>query len=252
MINLESHAQEINRLHQLAHQFATNAVINAITAGELLHEAKRQLKHGQFQQWVKKTVNVSLRQAQRYMAAAEGKHIALNHLIISDKNDTVSHLKPVPKKSTGTWTDGRWIPDRGFFYLFKEDKANYWVSSAPNGGFHVCKHYSGEKMSSAGFYMRYTVLAVNTDEDLTSQFYIGTRYAPLNARCINDILNSYGLKDIKGSLLFGFEDNEPSDRPWCEPEPENWYWDSKTPDDGLYEFLKEEGLPNQNGTQVLS
>ncbi len=75
MINLESHGQEINRLHQLAHQLAADAVVNAVAAGDLLLEAKRELKHGQFQQWVKKTVNVSLRQAQRYMAAAEGKRL---------------------------------------------------------------------------------------------------------------------------------------------------------------------------------
>jgi hypothetical protein len=246
---LQTISGQIDFHHDQATKNATSAIEHAKAAGKLLLELKKTLPHGQFILWIRENCRISERHAQRYMAVAQGKPLPIRKLLV--KNDTVSHLKPVPKESTGTWVDDRWIPDRGFLYLFKEDEANYWVSPAANGGFHVCKHYSGERMSSDGFYWRYTVLAVNTDEDLTSQFYIGTRYAPMNDRCIHDILGSYGLKDLKGSLFFGVEDNDPSERPWGEPERENWYLDSKTTDDGLYEFAKRKGLLNQNGVPFL-
>lgn len=138
MINLESHGQEINRLHQLAHQLAADAVVNAVAAGDLLLEAKRELKHGQFQQWVKKTVNVSLRQAQRYMAAAEGKRLALTRLLISGKNDMVSHL--VEADDQGTVLDGTWCPRLGHHYMYADDTAAYWVVPDSNSkGFHISK-----------------------------------------------------------------------------------------------------------------
>ena len=40
-------------------------------AGEKLIEAKSQLKHGEFVPWVERNFNVSIRQAQRYIALAE-------------------------------------------------------------------------------------------------------------------------------------------------------------------------------------
>lgn len=42
-------------------------------AGEKLLEAKEQLKHGEFSDWVKRNIGVSMDQAQRYMALA--KHV---------------------------------------------------------------------------------------------------------------------------------------------------------------------------------
>jgi hypothetical protein len=248
-MELQDIASQINFHHEQAFKKANDALEHAKEAGLLLLKIKDSLPHGQFTPWINAHCRVSERQSQRYMAVAKGKPIPIRRL--AGKTDThVSLLKPIPKTSTGTWVDDRWIPERGFMYLFKEGGANYWVHPAANGGVHVCKHYSGKKMSSAGFYWRYTILAVNTDEELTSQFYVGTRHAPHNIRCVHDILVSYGLKDFKGSFVFGSEDNNPSEQPWGEPEPENWYWDSETPDDDLYGFAKKSGLLNHNGVPV--
>jgi len=248
-MELQDVASQINFHHERACENALIAIDHAKAAGQLLLKQKDSLPHGQFTPWLRTNCQVSERQAQRYMAVALGKPVPIRRLA----GKTVTHaslLKPIPKTSTGTWVDDRWIPEKGFMYLFKEGDANYWVHPAANGGFHVCKHYSENMMSSEGFYWRYTILAVNTDEELTSQFYVGTRSAPLNICCIHDILVSYGLKDFKGSFVFGSEDNHPSKRPWGEPEPENWYWDSDTPEDVLYGFAKKAGLLNQNGVPV--
>ena len=90
MINLESHGQEINRLHTLAKKMAIDAVEHARSAGLLLLEAKKEMKYGKFLLWVRDNVQVSLRQAQRYMAVAQGKTIPLRRLI--EKSDTAVSL----------------------------------------------------------------------------------------------------------------------------------------------------------------
>ena len=86
----DSIATEINNLSKQAIASAGEAVEHARKAGELLLEVKNQLPHGQFLQWVKQNITVSLRQAQRYMAAAQGKALVLKDL--TGKYDKVSHL----------------------------------------------------------------------------------------------------------------------------------------------------------------
>jgi hypothetical protein len=248
-MQIQDTINQINFHHEQAQSQARNAVEHARIAGDFLLKIKESMPHGSFTKWANENMKISLRHAQRYMAVAQGKPMPIRSLV--NKNDTVSLLSSIPKTSTGNWVEDRWIPEKGFLYLFKEGEANYWVHPAANNGIHVCKHYSGEKMSSDGFYWRYTVFAKNTDPDLTSQYYVGTRYAPLNISCVQEILFSYGLKDIKGKLVFGVVDNKPSQRPWGEPETENWYWDSAEPDDGLYGYAKRSGLLNQNGVPVL-
>jgi len=245
MINLESHSQEINRLHTLANKMAIDAVEHARSAGLLLLEAKKEMKHGKFLLWVRDNAQVSLRQAQRYMAVAQGKTIPLRRLI--EKSDTVSHLNPTSKPSTGLVVDGVWLPEPNCSYLFNDPTgAAYWVTHSPDGRIHVCKHYSGQRISSERFYWRYTIFADNTDTDLTSEFYIGTRFPILSRTGIAGVLESYGLTDIEGSLVFGYHDTNPEVRPFGEPKPENWYWDSELPDDGLFKLLVNQGFLNSN------
>lgn len=81
-------AAEINRLHELAGQHAAQAVEHAKRAGALLLQVKAQLPHGEFLPWVRANVNVTPRQAQRYIAAAQGKQPAPKL-----KSDTMSHLE---------------------------------------------------------------------------------------------------------------------------------------------------------------
>jgi hypothetical protein len=244
MINLESHGQEINRLHTLAKKMAIDAVEHARSAGLLLLEAKKEMKHGKFLLWVRDNVQVSLRQAQRYMAVAQGKTIPLRRLI--EKSDTaVSLLNKTNKikESGGVWIGDRWEPEDGYLYLFNDGQAAYWVTPSGDSGksFHVCKHYHGVAVSSDGFYWRYTILAKLTDPDLTSDFYIGTRFAIHNKSEIEGVLKSYGLLDLKSSFMFGAKCVEPDDRPFGEPDPKDWYWNSELPFSDLVQALKKQG-----------
>ena len=165
---------------------------------------------------------------------------------LTDKNDTVSHLTSTSEACFGIWDGDLWKPEPGSMYLFN-DGATYWVTPGSYGRTHVCKHYSGNRMSAEGQYWRYTILAKNTDPDLTSEFYIGTRAPVLYRGGIHGILKAYGLKDLRTSFVLGSKNCDPSDRPFGEPPIENWYWDAPEPDDELFRAMKRMGFVNNNG-----
>lgn len=98
-------AAEINRHHGLAVARAGEAIQHVIAAGKLLLEVKAALPHGQFGEWMEANLQVSARQAQRYMAAAQGKAIPSRALGNQDrKNDTVSYLpRPSFIPADGHW-----------------------------------------------------------------------------------------------------------------------------------------------------
>ena len=79
---------EINAEHAEAVKHADKAIEHAKRAGALLLEVKATLEHGAFLPWVDANLNVSRRQCQRYMRAAEGKRMTARAI----KNDTVSHF----------------------------------------------------------------------------------------------------------------------------------------------------------------
>lgn len=249
----ENYAIEINRLHQRLELMMCESMTEAIQLGKLLLEVKGALKHGEFGAWVGANLKPSVRQCQRYMALAQGKPVPLR--LISGKSDTVSHLDS-PKQdravvpSEGLWKDDIWMPERGCTYLFKEDGGTYWITPSPNGAFHVCKHYSGERQTADGFYWRYTILSAVHDPDLNSELYIGTRSPILSQRGVHGVLATYGLKNARAALVFGFKDENPSERPFGEPDPEYWYWDSTEPDDELFQAVKRMGLLNAQGVPV--
>jgi hypothetical protein len=142
MLTFEKHGQEINRLHMLANQTASSAIDYARSAGLLLLEVKQGMKHGKFLHWVSDNAKVSLRQAQRYMAVAQGKTIPLRRLI--EKSDTVSHLDS--KVDQGLIVDGKWQPKSGYLYIFNDINAAYWVVPDLNpNGFHISKFYEIER-----------------------------------------------------------------------------------------------------------
>ena len=241
------YAQEINRLHERAQSLVQDVYADAMQLGSLLLKVKESLPHGAFSAWVNANLKLSLRQCQRYMGVVQGKPLPLPRR--SGKSDSVSHL--APQTSSGIWKEDRWEPEPGFTYLFRDDDAAYWVVPAANGGTHVSKLYSGAKMSSVGFYWRYTIFGEITDPDFTSQFYVGTRHAPILRSGIHEILASYGLKDLKASLVFGTGDSTPSERPFGEPHPDDWYWDGPMPEDALYDQLSKRGLVNDLGAVLL-
>ena len=144
MLTFDSHGQEINRHHLLAQQKATDAVEHAHLAGKLLLEVKKGMKHGKFQSWVNDNAQVSMRQAQRYMAVAQGKPVAMRQL--AKKNDTVvSHLKNPDDQ--GSVIDGNWIPTLGYCYVHCADQATFWVvpDEAQPQYVHISKLYQTER-----------------------------------------------------------------------------------------------------------
>jgi len=222
MLPTQKIIDQINTHHKNATNHIKDAVESAIAAGKLLLQVKASLPHGMFTTWVKDNIDVSERQVQRYMAAAKGKIVPL--LLSVDKNDTMSVLQTTVK-SKGIWENGKWAPEAGCMYLFKEDSSTYWVLPSTLGDrwFHVCKHYHGPRMSTDGFYRHYTIFSVVDDPDLTSKFYVGTT-TPLGWIGVGDVLKSYGLKDIEKSLVRGKPAKHRYERPFGEQSPENWYW----------------------------
>ncbi|MBK7001827.1 MAG: DUF3102 domain-containing protein [Rhodoferax sp.] len=92
-------AKQINALHTQAKIHATNAVRLATKAGELLLKVKSELPHGQFTTWLAENCSVSERQAQRYMAGAQGK-ARLQVPVV--KTDMMSDLPDATKTDTVT------------------------------------------------------------------------------------------------------------------------------------------------------
>ena len=66
-IDVATLGQRINDAHALAIQHAVNAIDYAREAGRLLTEAKANVKHGEWLQWMKDNVQLSERTAQGYM-----------------------------------------------------------------------------------------------------------------------------------------------------------------------------------------
>jgi hypothetical protein len=79
-------AARIQTWHQAVEAALKDSVHHAIEAGDLLIEAKAQLKHGQWRAWLHEHCKVTERTAQRYM------RLARNRLAIEAKYDTVSDL----------------------------------------------------------------------------------------------------------------------------------------------------------------
>lgn len=77
---------EINNEHTLAQQTADKAIEHGKRVGVLLMQVKESLPHGDFLPWLIENVDVSERQAQRYMRNAKGLPAPIR------KTDTVSYL----------------------------------------------------------------------------------------------------------------------------------------------------------------
>ena len=192
-------ANEINSHAEQATAKANEAMHHAIEAGKLLLEVKASLAHGQFGEWLETNVKVSARQAQRYMAAAEGKPTPIRSL--SSKYDTVSHLTdwPVP---TWTPTPGHWM------FTVTEDGAAWWVvpSLEHPGFFHISKlHQDPEAKPDP-----------NQPEGDGQSLFDGTK-RPVRADVVELMLQSFGMKEPVNA---DWESREKAglSRPFGEPE----------------------------------
>ncbi|MET3135666.1 hypothetical protein AAKU61_000004 [Undibacterium sp. GrIS 1.2] len=163
-------ASEINAHHQAATSKANEAINHAKDAGDLLLEVKKALPHGQFSQWMDENIQVSTRQAQRYMAVAQGKPVPIREL--ATKNDTVSYLTP-PSMLDGDTPAPSFIPLKGHWY---------WCAS--NGG---AMDFVIEQSTSEGYFF---VSRIDDDGDT----YSITR-RPIRYDAIELMLQLWGLKE---------------------------------------------------------
>lgn len=149
-------AQKIQAHHDAAHAAADTAIEHAKEAGRLLLEVKASLPHGDFSKWVSQHLTVSHRQAQRYMAAAEGKTPKL-----PGKSDTMSYLVDESPKTLHDYFRPSWIPMKGYTYSCATDTGAYWVvhSKEHPGFFHVShlteETYGGTRRPVAGIAVEY-------------------------------------------------------------------------------------------------
>lgn len=117
-------ASEINQAHAQAIEHADSAIGFAKKAGELLLQVKADLPHGEFLPWVENNLDVTPRQAQRYMAAAQGKPTPIRKL--ASKATPVSYLEVKDGEAVyitrmaGNWQDDIVIypnaEHRGYFH----------------------------------------------------------------------------------------------------------------------------------------
>jgi hypothetical protein len=100
MLPIETIITQINTHHQKAMKQAKDAVGSAKAAGQLLLQVKDTIPYGEWTNWIKANLTVSDRQAQQYIAVAQGKAVPLRKL--ASKTDTVSDFEnqifvPLPR-----------------------------------------------------------------------------------------------------------------------------------------------------------
>ncbi|PZP95529.1 MAG: hypothetical protein DI587_22260 [Variovorax paradoxus] len=136
-------ASDINRLHDLASQRAAEAIDYAKQVGLLLIEAKASVKHGDWLPWLAQNVRVSARQAQRYIAIAEGKPVPVRQL--ATKSDAVSHSEVnAPRNLPGAPEPSGFIPEVCNCYATLQPDGTLYVvepSSRWSGFFFVTRLY---------------------------------------------------------------------------------------------------------------
>ncbi|MFM7294032.1 MAG: DUF3102 domain-containing protein, partial [Burkholderiales bacterium] len=151
--DLAARAEAIKHHHGLATKMADKAVHHAREAGRHLLEVKAALGHGQFGAWRRENLRVSVRQTQRYMAAALGKPTPLRAL--ASESDTVLQVaeptSPEPPEHLKHWFSPYWQPAPGHWHFAQTDEhGTVWVVAdrSDSGLFHVSRIYevNGESL----------------------------------------------------------------------------------------------------------
>jgi hypothetical protein len=199
-------ANEINSHAEQATVKANEAMHHAIEAGKLLLEVKASLAHGQFGGWLETNVKVSARQAQRYIAAAEGKSVPIRSL--SSKYDTVSHLTEDSKQAVTDWPVPTWTPTPGHWMSAATGEAAWWVvpSLEHSGYFHVSKFHQDPEAKP------------DPDQpDWDGQSLFDGTKRPVRADVVEAVLQQFGLKEPVNAEWISREKPGLS-RPFGEPE----------------------------------
>lgn len=200
-------ANEINSHAEQAIAKANEAMHHAIEAGKLLLEVKASLAHGQFGAWLETNVKVSPRQAQRYMAAAEGKSVPIR--LLSSKYDTVSHLIDESEQAVTDWPVPTWTPTPGHWMTTVTEDGAAW-SVVPSlehlGFFHISKFYKGPEARLDP-----------TQPDWDGQSLFDGTKRPIRADVVEGMLQHFGMKDpVKAE--WASREQAGLSRPFGEPE----------------------------------
>jgi len=190
-------ASEINEHHAIAMAKAGEAIHHAKEAGRLLLEVKAALPHGEFGKWLEQNITVSVRQAQRYIAVAEGKQIPIRAL--TSKYDTVSHLteaatSQIPEELREWLSEPVFSPTVGYWYCVATEGAAYWLVPSLDhpDHFHISK--------------------------LQGEFFDGTK-RPVPAWLVETHLQRLGM-DEPVRMEWNSQKKEGLSRPFGEPEAE--------------------------------
>ncbi len=212
-------AYEINRLHKLAFENATSAVQYAKDAGKILMSIKNELPHGEFTPWVVANLAVSPRQAQRYMAVAQGKKLSMREL--SQKNDAVSDLKKSShKKLLELYENPPWIPKAKTWHMGHWDNAAYYVVPDLNNPefFHISKLY---QVDGLPFDIELEGEEAHKQDDKSR--YDGTKRS-VHPLSVAVTLYTFGLI-YPEKIFWETMQDDGWERPFCEPlasKPEWW------------------------------
>lgn len=208
----------INHHHDQAFSLARGAIAQAKAAGTLLMQVKASLPHGEFTKWIKANLTVSDRQAQRYMAIAQGKPVPIRKLA-KDKSVTASVLGSY--KDQGIVIEGQWIPKAGYRYVHCADDAVYWIVPNLNDqGFHVSKLYQCERDPTVN-----PEQFANPDDPYDERewdgmsLYDGTQH-PIGTDYVDGFLRYFGLTD-PASVTWMSARSEGFSRPFGEPKSAN-------------------------------
>ena len=211
--NLTTWAADINAAHADAVKHATSAIGYAKQAGELLLKVKQKLPHGAFGAWLEANVSVSARQAQRYIAVAEGKPVPIRSL--SSKYDTVSHLTEgaepqIPEVLRKWLSEPVFSPTVGYWYCTQTEDAAWWVvpSLEHPDHFHISK-----------FHQDATAKPDPAQPDWDGQSLFDGTKRPIPAWLVEFHLQGFGMNDPI-SQEWSSKKKEGLSRPFGEPEAE--------------------------------
>jgi hypothetical protein len=216
-------AADINRHHEEACAKADEAISHAIEAGKLLLQVKASLGHGQFLPWVRAHLTVGVRQAQNYIAAAQGKPtpirsapnakqvahltdakpVTQSHQCHTDTSDAVSrHVTQAVEMPADLekWL-GRpsFCPAIGYWHCASDASGGYWI--VPSVQHPECFHIS----------------RLSPEDETGESFFDGTR-RPVPAYMVESYLTTtFGLTDPV-ALKWSSIQRLGLDRPFGEPE----------------------------------
>jgi hypothetical protein len=204
-------AKEINRLHKLAFEHATSAVQYATDVGQLLLQIKSKLPHGEFTPWIEANIMVSPRQAQRYMAVAQGKKVSIREL--AQKSDIVSDSKKERHdKLMELYENPPWIPAAKSWNTGFWDNAVYHVIPDINNPefFHISKLYQVD-----GLPFDIDLEGEEADKQDDKSRYDGTQRS-VHPKSVAVTLYAFGLT-YPEKIDWDSEEDEGMERPFCEP-----------------------------------